>query len=143
MSQESNNQYQDFLNWKELGIWGDVDPTQKVLTASNPLCGDQISLHCIVSNAQIEIQSMNGESCSVCSASAGILFHRKEKWDQSKLNLYQGDIEDFLNDNHSLEGFNTDEIHFWMLMKHHPGRHRCALLPFQALRKGFLKEGTA
>ncbi len=143
MSQESNNQYQDFLNWKELGIWEEAKQSHTILTASNPLCGDQISLHCIVANAKIEIESMNGESCSVCMASSGILFSRREKWDLSSLNRYQGFIENFLHDNRSFESFNTEEIQFWMLMKQNPGRHRCAFLPFQALRKGFLKEEKA
>ena len=137
MSQESSRQIQFFIQWKELGNWQESLPEKNTFTAHNPLCGDLISLHCLPENQSYEVVAMHGEACSVCMASAAILYNRREKWNLESLNSYEASLEEFLNDNGKLEGYPLEEINFWEIMKSNPGRHRCAFLPFHALKKAF------
>jgi len=137
VSQESNSQIQDFLDWKDLGKWEEPHAYYKTYTAHNPLCGDQISLHCSRFEDQIKIESLQGEACSVCLASAGILYDHKRNWNLESLNSYLVELENFLNDSEPLFTTSSAQKKFWNVMKVNPGRHRCAFLPFQALKKAF------
>lgn len=40
---------------------------------SNPLCGDHVTLHLQVTDAQILAAAFTGESCAICTASASLL----------------------------------------------------------------------
>jgi NifU-like protein involved in Fe-S cluster formation len=134
--QESKDHIQNFLNWKDLGNWSLSSQAEKTLVAHNPLCGDQITLYCNTNELGLKIVSMTSEACSVCLASAGILYGKGSEWNLKSLISYQTQIEDFLNGNGNLLNLGLDEINFWNTMKSNPGRHRCAFLPYVALKKG-------
>jgi len=137
VSQENKNLYETFLEWKALGVWSEPKTKDIIYKVHNPLCGDEISLHCQIENDKLTIASMKGEACSVCLASSGILFSKRMRWKEEEFRNYKISIENFLNDNQPEESLDLKEKEFWTLMKEHPGRHRCAFLPFQALEKGF------
>lgn len=137
MSQESSTSIQDFLKWKELGKWSPSETNASSLRAKNPLCGDEIILNIERQDSCIRIISLDGEACSVCLASAAFLYRRGEIWDSTRLMEVQSQIGKFWESEIGLSDFTLDEVIFFKTMKNHPGRHRCAMLPYVALAKGF------
>jgi nitrogen fixation NifU-like protein len=137
VSQESSISFQDFLKWKELGNWSPAETNVSSLRAKNPLCGDEIILNIERQESGIRIISLDGEACSVCLASAALLYCRGEIWDSVRLKEVQSRIGKFWESEIGLPDFTVDEVIFLKTMKNHPGRHRCAVLPYVALAKGF------
>lgn len=133
MSQESNL-YQQFLDWKHLGKWSRPNGEHLTARAHNPLCGDEIVIYFERdSEGKIRILGIGGESCSVCEASAGLLFSRNRNFFKSEV---EKEIEKFMNyveNEVDLDFFNEAENKFWNLIKKTPNRLRCATLPFKAL----------
>ncbi|WP_108973260.1 iron-sulfur cluster assembly scaffold protein [Leptospira ryugenii] len=135
MSQENKSDIELFLHWKGLGKWSHKPESQFTISVHNPLCGDELHLDFSQVEGGFLIESMSGESCSVCQASSGLLFHKKLVWSKEEAerqkSVYSEYLEGLLND------IPLDEKPFWDILKTKPGRHRCALLPYQALIKFF------
>lgn len=76
MSQESN--IEDFLRWKSFAVWEKPVIDHRVVKGLNPLCGDEIIIYYqLEKDNSIQILGLGGESCSICSAAAGLLFKNK------------------------------------------------------------------
>ncbi|TGL90325.1 iron-sulfur cluster assembly scaffold protein [Leptospira congkakensis] len=134
MSQESN--FEDFLKWKSYGLW--EKPSEKHRTAKglNPLCGDEILIYYrLDENHSIQLLGLGGESCSICSAAAGFLFKNKTNLDRTKFQSYLTDRKNILEEQDSCLIQDEEELSFFRILRNHPGRYRCGLLPWQTLVK--------
>ena len=89
---------------------------------SNPLCGDEITIHLRVRDGLIEDAKFEGKGCSISMASADILLSRvKGKSVQEALSLTKEDILEMLG------------------IELGPVRLKCALLPLKVLKLTLLK----
>ncbi len=133
MSQESNL-YKQFIDWKNLGNWSEPLGNHYTSKAQNPLCGDEIVFYFERdSDSRIRVLGLGGESCSVCEASAGLLFHRKQNFFKVEVEKEIDKFLNYLETEVDIEFFNEAEKEFWNLIKKTPNRLRCATLPFKAL----------
>ncbi|PJZ86191.1 iron-sulfur cluster assembly scaffold protein [Leptospira harrisiae] len=138
MSQESK--FKDFLRWKSYGLWEKPSVPYQTLKGLNPLCGDEIYIYYnIEKNHSIQILGLGGESCSICSAAAGFLFKNKSKLDPNQFQSYLQNRKKFLDGEDSCLIEDKEELSFFSVLRNHPGRYRCGLLPWQTLLK--FKEG--
>ncbi|WP_411822844.1 iron-sulfur cluster assembly scaffold protein [Leptospira sp. 'Mane'] len=126
-----------FLDWKTSGNWVFPANYDSVLNAKNSMCGDECDLYIKREDNQIRILALGGESCSICQASMGILFSRQTLWSKDFF-LNQLEIrKKCLNELKVSDQIPVDESRFLELLFTYPNRHRCALLPWVALGKGF------
>ncbi|TGN08133.1 iron-sulfur cluster assembly scaffold protein [Leptospira ilyithenensis] len=126
-----------FLGWKTSGNWTLPATYDSILNAKNSMCGDECNLYIERKENQIRILSLGGESCSICQASMGILFSNQTLWSKDFF-LNQLEIrKNALEDETLSKRIPVDERRFWELILTYPNRHRCALLPWVALGKGF------
>ncbi|TGK79747.1 iron-sulfur cluster assembly scaffold protein [Leptospira bourretii] len=139
MSQESK--FEDFLRWKSFGLWEKPSVPYQTLKGLNPLCGDEIYIYYQEKeDHNFQILGLGGESCSICSAAAGLLFRKKEGLTPDQFQSYLLDRKNFLDGEDSCLIGDEEEISFWKVLRNHPGRYRCGLLPWQTLVK--FREGN-
>ena len=92
-------------------------PTGKI-TLQNPLCGDVITLAIEIKNGKIYSVAFEGKGCAISTASASLLTgYIKGKKVEELRNLSKKSTMDIV-------GFSVS-----------PGRIKCLLLPFEALKK--------
>ncbi|XDD48225.1 iron-sulfur cluster assembly scaffold protein [Leptospira sp. WS39.C2] len=131
-----NKSFQDFLKWKSYANWN--KPKESVLEkrALNPLCGDEVILYYNrIKNEGIEIVAVSGDSCSICSASLGLLFKNQSLFLTKDIPKYLSERKKFLEGEESSLFGDLEELSFFHSVVSHPSRHRCALLPWQTLEK--------
>lgn len=134
MSQESN--LEDFLRWKSFAVWEKPELDHRVVKGLNPLCGDEIFIYYrLEKDHSIQILGLGGESCSICSAAAGLLFKNKLLLEWKALPSYLQERKNFLDGVESRLFEDPEEISFFRTLRTHPGRYRCGLLPWQTLVK--------
>ncbi|TGL37212.1 iron-sulfur cluster assembly scaffold protein [Leptospira perdikensis] len=134
MSQESN--FEDFLRWKSFAVWEKPLIDHQVVKGLNPLCGDEIFIYYHKDkNHSIQILGLGGESCSICSAAAGLLFRNKSTLQRKDFQSYLLERKNFLEGADSGLFQDPEEISFFRTLRTHPGRYRCGLLPWQTLVK--------
>ncbi|MCW7458996.1 iron-sulfur cluster assembly scaffold protein [Leptospira bandrabouensis] len=134
MSQESH--FEDFLRWKSFGVWEKPNSEHEMVKGLNPLCGDEIILYySTTEDHKVEILGLGGDSCSICSAAAGLLFKNQTKFQKSHFQSYLTERKNFLEGEDSFLFQDLEEISFYTILRSHPGRYRCGLLPWQTLAK--------
>ncbi|MCW7471278.1 iron-sulfur cluster assembly scaffold protein [Leptospira kanakyensis] len=136
MSQESK--FEDFLRWKSYGLWEKPSVPHKTLQGINPLCGDEIYIYYHAGEGKnnfLQILGLGGESCSICSAAAGFLFKNKTELDPNQFQSYVLERKKFLDGDDSCLIKDEEELSFLKVLRNHPSRYRCGLLPWQTLLK--------
>ncbi len=102
------------------------------------MCGDETELFVSQDrNLSLQILGLKGEACSICQASAGILYAKKHLWTEDFVRSEWELRQKYLETGIGSEEIPDSEREFWEIVLHYPGRHRCALLPYVALKKGF------
>jgi nitrogen fixation NifU-like protein len=116
-----------------------VEPADVAVEASNPLCGDEVTLTMRVKDGTVEDVGFVGRGCSISQASASMMCDEvaglssdraAELGHRFKGMLMQGLQPDDLGDLEALQG-----------VRQYPVRIKCAVLPWNALLRGL--EGTA
>ncbi|EOQ98041.1 hypothetical protein LEP1GSC195_1207 [Leptospira wolbachii serovar Codice str. CDC] len=108
----------------------------RVVKGLNPLCGDEIIIYYqLEKDNSIQILGLGGESCSICSAAAGLLFKNKSALRRKDFPSYLQERKFFLDGVDSSLFQDPEEISFFRNLRTHPGRYRCGLLPWQTLVK--------
>jgi len=111
-----------------------VDPASVAVEASNPLCGDEVTLTLRVSDGTVEDVGFTGRGCSISQASASMMCEEvagRSSDEAAALGhrfkdmLMQGAAPDDLGDLEALQG-----------VRQYPVRIKCAVLPWNALLRG-------
>jgi nitrogen fixation protein NifU and related proteins len=116
-----------------------VEPADVAIEASNPLCGDEVTLTLRVKDGTVEDVGFTGRGCSISQASASMMCEEvagRSSDEAAALGhrfkdmLMQGGRPDDLGDLEALQG-----------VRQYPVRIKCAVLPWNALLRGL--DGTA
>ncbi len=116
-----------------------VEPADVAVEASNPLCGDEVTLTMRVEGGNVVDVGFVGQGCSISQASASMMCEEvagrsseaaAELGHRFKDMLMQGAATDDLGDLEALQG-----------VRQYPVRIKCAVLPWNALLRGL--EGSA
>jgi nitrogen fixation NifU-like protein len=117
-----------------------VQPADRVVEASNPLCGDEISLSVRLREGAVEAIGFAGQGCSISQASASMLCESvlgrpvtaAAALAQSFRGVMQGDdVSEDLGDLDALRG-----------VRAYPVRVKCATLAWNALLEALAQNGT-
>jgi nitrogen fixation NifU-like protein len=116
-----------------------VEPADVAVEATNPLCGDEVTLTLRVKDGAVEDVGFTGRGCSISQASASMMCEEvagRSSGEAVALGhrfkdmLMQGGGTDDLGDLEALQG-----------VRQYPVRIKCAVLPWNALLRGL--EGSA
>lgn len=116
-----------------------VAPADMTVEASNPLCGDEVTLTLRVRDGAVEDVGFVGQGCSISQASASMMCEEvagRSRDEATALGhrfkdmLTAGASPDELGDLEALQG-----------VRQYPVRIKCAVLPWNALLRGL--EGAA
>lgn len=111
--------------------YGPVDDLPATAEADNPLCGDRILMGLRLVGGRIEEVRFHGRGCAVCMAAASLLTEHLPGLDADTVTALEQAARDALVADAGtplpspLEGLSA--------LRDHPARHRCLLLPLEAL----------
>ena len=108
-------------------------------TATNPLCGDELTIGVRLEDDRFTAIGFTSEACAICVASASIMCERLHAQPLGQLSSALAALE------RTLSGERADEPLFAPLraLTEHPSRRSCALLPWRALERALFPAPTA
>tara|TARA_B100001094_G_C17920066_1_gene665506 strand:- start:363 stop:785 length:423 start_codon:yes stop_codon:yes gene_type:complete len=121
-------------HFKEPRYEGKLNHCHHRIFGKNPLCGDEITITCLKSEAGWQANYQT-KSCMVCTASASLLM---TMINESQSNLLDNIIVEFLNGAENKPLVSKEFANFWQTISKYPVRHKCALLPWKTWQDYFL-----
>jgi len=130
----SEDIYQDtIIEWsKKADHTARLDKVDSKATASNPLCGDQVTVELTIEGGVIQRMSHQVRGCVLCKASSSHLAFLAKGLTLGKLRDMRQDLNNALK-TQDLEPADFPETHsFFSPVRSHKSRHSCVLLPYDA-----------
>jgi len=111
-------------------------------TASNPLCGDKVSVELELNGDVIKLMACQVRGCLLCKASSSILVERIRDLTVEELKIMWSDLDGSLKS--STDGPESFPEGYGMFfpVRSHKSRHSCVLLPFEAALKAVAEYQT-
>lgn len=104
-------------------------------TASNPLCGDKISVELEIDGDVVKAMSCQIKGCLLCKASGSILAERARGLRFDEIRKVSSDLENALKSSDSNPESFPEDYRIFFPVHSHKSRHLCVLLPFNAVFK--------
>ena len=109
-------------------------------TCNNPICGDEIHVHCIKKDGNLEQLTFTGSACAICTASASLMTEFAKGKSFSKIEEMFSSFHDMLC---SKDKINIPEdirkLSVMQGVSRYPMRVKCATCPWHAMI-GAIKE---
>jgi nitrogen fixation protein NifU and related proteins len=107
--------------------------------ASNPLCGDRITVELQMDEETIRAVSCQVKGCILCKASSAILAELAEGRTIQELRKIGADIEGALRSSMDEQGAFPEGYRLFSPVRPHKSRHACVMLPFDAFTQAILE----
>jgi nitrogen fixation NifU-like protein len=104
-------------------------------TASNPLCGDRISVELELSGEFIKSMAYQVKGCLLCKASSSILAERAGGLGFGELTKMISELDGALKSSKDDTESFPEGYRLFYPVRFHKSRHSCVLLPFEAVIK--------
>ena len=104
------------------------------VTLDNPLCGDRVHVGVRLEQGRIVELAQETRGCLLCRAAASLLGRRGPGLDGGQVAEVAGALAALLSSGTEPPA-EWAELGMFAPAREHPSRHKCALLPFRALRK--------
>ncbi len=104
-------------------------------TASNPLCGDRISVELVLDGDVIKSMAFQVRGCMLCKASGSILAERVRGLGFDDVKKICSELEGALKALNDDPGSFPEGYRLFFPVRLHKSRHSCVLLPFEAVIK--------
>tara|TARA_B100001123_G_scaffold164264_1_gene189179 strand:+ start:834 stop:1283 length:450 start_codon:yes stop_codon:yes gene_type:complete len=112
------------------------------VTLDNPLCGDRVTIDVKLKNRLISEVAQVVRACVLCQAAASIIGSNAVDKSESDIQSIVAATKDMLHSTETLSGKIWPEMEAFAPVATHSSRHRCVLLPFEALLQA-IKSATA
>lgn len=109
---------------------------------NNPLCGDRVRMQLALSDGRIGAIAHETRGCLLCRSAASLLGARAIGLDAAAIDAATLALEATLRDQAEVPA-DWPELAMFRPAHAHPSRHKCALLPFQALQAALREAGAA
>lgn len=116
---------------------GRLDPRDGTATVSNPLCGDRVTIDLRCTDGRVEAISHEARACVLCQAAAVLIAERGLGLDRAAAQAVAEAVRTFLARPADGPPAGWEEISAMAPVADVPSRHRCVLLPFDALDRAF------
>jgi nitrogen fixation protein NifU and related proteins len=104
-------------------------------TASNPLCGDRISVELQLDGDIIKSIACHVRGCLLCKASSSILAEQAKGLSFDGLITLYSDVVNALNSSTDAPESFPEGYRLFFPVRSHKSRHSCVMLPFDAVIK--------
>lgn len=112
--------------------YGPLEGATASASASNPLCGDQVSVHLQAAGGTVRQVTFEGHLCAVSLASASMMSEAVRDKSLSEIVSARDAFEAMMKGN---DAVSLGELDALRNIRRYRVRVRCALLPWEALRK--------
>ena len=102
-------------------------------TASNPLCGDQITVELRMEDGVIQSMAVQVRGCVLCKASSSLLAELAESLTLDKIKMIRHDLESLLRSADDFPPGFPEGLSMFLPVRAHKSRHSCVLLPYDAV----------
>jgi NifU-like protein involved in Fe-S cluster formation len=106
-------------------------------TVDNPFCGDRVTIDLKLDGGRITGIGFEAKACALCQASASVIGHSVTDKSRSDIEQAMHILGAYLKSEGELPAGAWPEFGVFAPVKAHPSRHRCLLLPFEALLLAF------
>ena len=122
------------LEWAERSEhMGAVENPDYEATATNPLCGDRVTVQVRMDGNLIKDLCCRVRGCLLCKASCALLAHMAGDLDRADLKDLRDRFEQFLRADDDTMVLPTHEM--FSPVRSHKSRYRCVLLPYDTALK--------
>jgi nitrogen fixation NifU-like protein len=122
------------IEWSKRTAHADhLEYPDKKGTASNPLCGDQITVELRMEDRIIRSMAVQVRGCILCKASSFHLAEFAEGLTLDRIKMIRHDLENMLKSADSLPPELPEAIRMFLPVRPHKSRHACVLLPYDAV----------
>lgn len=118
---------------------GELPEASTSIKVKNPMCGDQIKLDARIENGRITAIAHETRACVLCQASASLITGLIAGETGEGIRTGRGLVEAMLQGTEPspLDGSDWAAYSVFTPVIEHHNRHRCVLLPFDALIRAF------
>jgi nitrogen fixation NifU-like protein len=106
-------------------------------TVDNPFCGDRITIDVKLDGGRISEIGFEAKACALCQASASVIGHQAKDKNRSDIEGAMQRLGDYLKSDAAPPADAWPEFSTFAPVKPYSSRHRCLLLPFEALLLAF------
>ena len=110
-------------------------------TLDNPLCGDEVTFEVEVRGERIFALARRVRGCVLCEASAALLGHAALGASAGEVERARATALALLRGEAAAPGGALAELELFTPVREVPSRHRCVLLPFDALKEALARSG--
>lgn len=107
----------------------------------NPLCGDRVRMQVRVASGRVAAIAHETRGCLLCRAAAALIGARATGQDQAGIEAVVDALDGMLKSGAPAPSA-WPELSMFEPARAYPSRHRCVLLPFQALRAALRNPAT-
>jgi nitrogen fixation NifU-like protein len=112
---------------------GALAPPCRRAEADNPLCGDRVIIEVRLAHAAIEDFAHRVKGCLLCQAAAAALGVRAPGAPEEEVRRAFVEVRALIEDGAELPAGHWPELALFAPVRAYRSRHRCVLLPFEAL----------
>lgn len=116
---------------------GRLDKDHVTGHAHNPVCGDKVTIDLALAAGRITAIAQTTRACLLTQASASILGERLKNSTREDVEALRARVEAMLNENAAPPGLPFEAFSLFDGTVRFPSRHRCVLLPFDAVLAAF------
>ena len=121
---------------------GRLADAQATATVDNPLCGDRITVDVTTADGRIARVGYDVKACLLCQASASIIGAAATGASRQDIQAIADLIGGMLRQHRPLPGGAWAKLEVFTPVAPHKSRHRCVLLPFEALLKAMAESAA-
>jgi nitrogen fixation NifU-like protein len=110
-----------------------LEHVDKKGTASNPLCGDQITVELAMEDRIIKSMAVQVRGCVLCKASGCYLAKLAKGLTLDKIKMIRHDLENILKSADDFPPELPEGLRMFLPVRYHKSRHSCVLLPYDAV----------
>jgi nitrogen fixation NifU-like protein len=112
---------------------GRLDAADASIELDNPLCGDRVSMDVQVGGGHLRAVAHRVRGCLLCEAAASIIGADAVGETVENLLRLEQALGSALGSGFDSAALPWRELEVFAPVVHHPSRHRCVMLPFEAL----------
>ncbi len=123
--------------------FGEIDDATRVISATNPLCGDKLTLYVKLGDGVVQDIRFKGTGCAISVASSSLMTERvKGTAVPAALQLFD-QVHDLLTGAHDhAPAADLDKLAALGGVREYPSRVKCASLAWHALKAAVADDGT-
>ena len=105
----------------------------------NPLCGDRVTMDVRVEHDRLRAVGHEVKACLLCQAAAAVVGASAPGKDRGEIAATARAVEAYIKSGTSLPPASWPGLELFAPVRPHKSRHRCVLLPFEALLAALAK----